>query len=194
MHPNTLEIVRNAYEQWNEKRGASFAPFMNILHDNIEWTSLAGGAAGMEFTAPRSGRGAVADYFRALTNDWQMDHYTPELFVVEGDWIVMLGACGWTNKRTGIKLETAKADFIRIEDGKIREFRELYDTAKALAATRSDAPREKRQANKAKKKAKTKVAAKSKAKPKSAAKAAARPRGAKPAARRKTRKTAARRR
>jgi ketosteroid isomerase-like protein len=41
-------------------------------------------------------------------------------------------------RKTGIVVESPKADVFRFRDGLIVEFFEFFDTARALAATRSD--------------------------------------------------------
>jgi hypothetical protein len=46
----------------------------------------------------------------------------------------MLGSCGWKNRRTGVTVQTPKADFLRLRDGQVVEFFEFFDTAKAMAA------------------------------------------------------------
>jgi ketosteroid isomerase-like protein len=64
-----------------------------------------------------------------------MIHYTVDELIAEGDRVVMLGSCGWKNRRTGIVVQTPKADFLRLEGGKVVEFFEFFDTAKAMAAS-----------------------------------------------------------
>lgn len=62
-----------------------------------------------------------------------------ELFAA-GDRVVMLGRCGWRHRRSGIAIDTPKADFLRRRAGRIVEFYEFFDTAMALAAARGESP------------------------------------------------------
>jgi hypothetical protein len=66
-----------------------------------------------------------------------MIHYTTEQFIVEGDDIAVRGSTSWRNRKTGLVCDTPKADFWTFRDGKIVEFREYYDTAALIAATKA---------------------------------------------------------
>jgi ketosteroid isomerase-like protein len=46
----------------------------------------------------------------------------------------------WHRRRSGIAIDTPKADFLRLRAGRIVEFYEFYDTAMALAAARGESP------------------------------------------------------
>lgn len=131
-----LDLIKNAYAMWGGDKGKSFEHWMSLMDDNVRWQSLAGGVAGMEFTADCQCKNDVIGYFTRLAEDWEMLHYTPDHYVAQDDWVVMRGRCGWRHRRTNKEVDTPKADFVRLKDGKIVEFHELYDTAAALAATR----------------------------------------------------------
>ena len=131
-----LKLVKGAYSNWNNNKEVSFENWMNLLADDVRWRSLGGGAAGMEFTGTCQCKDDVRNYFVGLAQDWEMQHYTPEHFVAEGEWVVMRGTCGWRHRRTNKVVETPKADFLRLKNGKVVEFHEFYDTAAALQATR----------------------------------------------------------
>lgn len=129
-----LPLIQAAYEMWGRDKETSFAHWMSLMDDNVQWRSLAGGAPGMEFTAACQCKNDVLEYFTRLAQDWEMQHYTAVHYVAQGDWVVMRGSCGWRHRRTGKEVDTPKADFLRLKDGKVVEFHEFYDTAAALAA------------------------------------------------------------
>lgn len=52
--------------------------------------------------------------------------------------VVVRSRFAFRNKQTGKSFESPKADFVRFRDGKIVEFFEFYDTAKAVAASTLD--------------------------------------------------------
>ena len=131
-----LALVREGYALWSRDKERAFDHWVGLLAEDVSWRSLGSGAAGMDFTQQRDGRRAVRAYFEGLARDWEMQHYTPEHFIADGDWVVMKGRCAWRHRGTGKVVETPKADFIRFADGSIVEFHEFYDTAAALAATR----------------------------------------------------------
>ncbi|MBN9119642.1 MAG: nuclear transport factor 2 family protein [Planctomycetes bacterium] len=107
---------------------------MDLMADDIEMRSVADGAPGMEFSAPRKGKGTVQGYFTALAADWELIYYTVDEFLVDGDRVATFGRCAFRNRKTGKTAETAVANRWRFRDGLAVEFYELYDTAKAFAA------------------------------------------------------------
>lgn len=139
MDQATLNNIKNAYGAWHASKGASSSQFINLLDDNISWKSLTGGATGMKFTGEHKRKQEVQQYFAGLAADWAMIYYNVDRFLVDGDWVVMLGWCSWRHRRTNLVVETPKADFMQVKDGKIVKFREFFDTAQALAATRPTA-------------------------------------------------------
>ncbi len=129
-----VKILREAYQLWNESKAASVANWMSMVADDVQWRSLADGAAGMEFSKACCSKDEVAMYFEKLGREWEMIHYTVDKFIAQGDRVVMVGSCGFKHRRTGKMVETPKADIIRMKDSKIVEFFEFYDTEKAIAA------------------------------------------------------------
>lgn len=129
-----LERIRAAYQAWHDTRGGSMQHWLDLMSPTVRFRSLAGGVPGLEFTADCQCSGDVERYFGALSQDWRMQHYTVDELFGSGDRIVMLGRMAWVHKRTGRRMESPKADFLRMQDGKVVEFFEFYDTAKAVAA------------------------------------------------------------
>ena len=56
-------------------------------------------------------------------------------YIAEDDRVVVIGSVKWKNRETGKSVETGKVDVFRMRDGKIIEFCEFFDTAKANAAS-----------------------------------------------------------
>ena len=131
-----VEILRGVYAQWSRPGEDGGAEWMELLADDVRWRSLSDGAVGMEFSRPHDSRAEVERYFEELAQDWEMVRYTTDEFIAQGDRVVMIGSCCWKSRRNGNVVETPKADVIRMKDGKIVEFFEFFDTAKAYAATR----------------------------------------------------------
>ena len=129
-----VALVRAAYEAWSDSKGASTQQWLELMSHGVCFRSLAGGAPGLEFSRECAKRDDVARYFAELARDWEMIHYTVDELIAQGDRVVMLGSCGWRHRHSGRSVETPKADFLRMQDGKVVEFFEFYDTAKAIAA------------------------------------------------------------
>jgi ketosteroid isomerase-like protein len=135
MNPN-VEKLRHAYQAWHDSRGTSVPAWMDLIADDLDMRSIADGAPGMEFSAPRRGRAEVEHYFAGLARDWEMIFYSADEFIAEGDRVVVLGRCRYRFKATGKEVESPIVNVWRFRDGKAVEFFETYDTARALAATR----------------------------------------------------------
>ena len=134
-----VETLRRAYALWNDSKADSVDHWLNLIADDVKWRSLAAGATGMEFTRDYDSKADVQRYFADLGSQWAMNYYTVEEFIAQGDRVVMVGRCGWRNKKTGATVDTPKVDILKMQDSRIVEFFELYDTAKVLAAARSAA-------------------------------------------------------
>lgn len=129
-----VDILKEAYALWNDSKAESVAHWLNMIDENVHWRSLAGGADGMEFTGECCNKKEVENYFNHLGGEWSMNHYTVDEFIAQDDRVVMVGSCGWTNKKTDKSIDTPKVDIIRMKDSKIVDFYELYDTAMTLNA------------------------------------------------------------
>jgi hypothetical protein len=131
-----LNLIRHVYDKWSTGKESSFESFIGLMADDIQWHSLGAGNPAMAFTATCRSKQEVVNYFTGLAKDWEMQHYTPEHYVAQGDWVVMRGTCSWRHRRTNKVCDTPKADFFRLRNGRIVEFHEFFDTAAAFEATR----------------------------------------------------------
>jgi hypothetical protein len=130
-----IEILKAAYRNWSDSKGASADTWMKICDDKISFGSLAQGAPqGANYLTTYTSRDALKDYFSGLTRDWEMIEYVAEHYVAQGDRVVMLGRCSWRYKKNGKVVSTPKADAWRFANGKAVEFFEYYDTAQVHAA------------------------------------------------------------
>ena len=132
--PELMEKLRAAYKAWHETNGQSVETWLALMHDDIVMRSIADGAPGMEFSAPRTGKHTVGDYFATLAADWEMIHYTPEEFLVDGNRVAVFGKCAYRSRKTDKTAESHTAALWRFRDGLAIEYFEMYDTAKAFAA------------------------------------------------------------
>ena len=134
---DNIANLKQTYARWHESKGTDEKAWLDLMADNIRILSLASGAPGMEFTKEVRSKDDLRRYFKGLRDDWQMIHYTPEEFIVDGERVAVMGMTGWRHRKTGREFDTPKADFIRFKDGKIVEFYEFYDTAAVMAAAQS---------------------------------------------------------
>ena len=135
-----VEILKRAYQLWNDTKASSLDHWMDLIADDVHWRSISDGNPGMEFSRTCQCKNDIARYFAEVSKDWEMIHYSVDEYIAQGDRVVVLGQCAWKHRKTGRSAESPKADIIRMKDGKIVEFFEFFDTAKAYEAAREDNP------------------------------------------------------
>jgi uncharacterized protein len=129
-----VAILKRAFGRWNDEKAASYEFWLELMADDVTFGSLGAGHKSIPFSAPRNAKDDVRGYFRDLTRDWAMQHYTVTDFIADGDVVVVRGRTAWTHKETGKVGDTPFADFVRMRDGKIVDFFEFYDTQAVIAA------------------------------------------------------------
>ncbi|HUT51419.1 MAG TPA: nuclear transport factor 2 family protein [Alphaproteobacteria bacterium] len=130
-----LSRLQNAYHVWHDTKGASASTWLDLMSDEVGIFSMGEEAAGLSFAKDRQNKHEVVEYLTGLLADWTMVHWTPEIYVREGDRIAMFGHTAWTNKATGKTAETRIAHLWQFDDGKIVEFTEVFDSARVVAAS-----------------------------------------------------------
>ena len=133
-----VEELRSAYRAWEDSRGTDPSRWIRLFADDIKVRSIADGAPGMEFSMPREGLAQASEYFEHITRDWEMLSCAAEEFIEQGDRLVVVGSCAWRSRATGKAAESPFVHLWRFRGARAVEFREFYDTARAIAATVPD--------------------------------------------------------
>ena len=131
---DNVAILKRAYTDWDNSKGAGTDYLMNVFHKDVQFTSLADGAEEVAFTSSRTGKEEFLNYIDGLTRDWEMIFYRVNDYIAQGDRVVAIGSTSWRNKKTRKIVTTPKVDIWRMKNGKAVEFSEYYDTAKLIAA------------------------------------------------------------
>ncbi len=134
-----IAALRNAYEQWDKTKGQSLNTWMALIDEPFRLISMAGGRPGAEFTCEGCCRDDVQRYLGGLTGQWTMEYFRVDRYLADGDTVVAIGSTAWTNKATGKRFETLKADLWEFRDGKAVSFTEFYDSACVLEAAMPEA-------------------------------------------------------
>lgn len=138
MKPDTLTKLKAAYAAWHGTRGGSVDAWMGMMADDVSLRSVADGAPGMEFSAPRKGKHAAHGYFSALAADWEMIEHTAKEFLTDGDRVVVFGHVVFKSRKTGKTVASPVVHRWEFRDDLAVEFFEFYDTARAFAAATPD--------------------------------------------------------
>ena len=129
-----LDRLKSAYAAWDAKKGDSIPTWLDLLSEELDFRSLANGVSGLPWTRTHTSPAGVRSYLEGLTSGFRMEHFTVERYICEGDTIVVIAHCAWTNKETGKRVDTPKVDIWRFKDGKATAFHEFYDTAQVVAS------------------------------------------------------------
>lgn len=131
-----IAILKETYAAWDACKGSDPTVWTRHVAPAFLMHSLAGGAPPMEFTARVCCPADLDRYFEGLARDWSMNFFRIDRYVAQGNMVVAIGECSFTNRNTGKTVVTPKLDVFKFLHGQIVEVSELYDTAKTMAAAR----------------------------------------------------------
>lgn len=120
----TRETVRALYNAF-EKR--DFDAFAALIHDDIDWI-IHGPMEVFPFAGMRRGRLAVLQALAGMGLTYSLDNYAPDFIVIDGDRAAVMADVALTQFATGRILRFRIANFLRIQDGRLIEFREFADS------------------------------------------------------------------
>ena len=128
MTESTHDAVKILYESYVSR---DFDRFTAMVDDDIEWI-VYGPVQVFPFQGPRRGKAQVLDVLGAISKDYEVERYAPEIIIVEGDRAAVMSDAAFRQRATGRTLSIRLADFLRFRDGKLIEFREFADTFDAV--------------------------------------------------------------
>lgn len=131
-----LEKLQQAYRRWSKSNGSDTQCWLDILANYVVFHSMGDGNPVLAFARTRHSKQEMADYFTKLATDWTMVYWSPETFVHENDKVAIFGVCSWRKKATGKIAECRVAHLAKFHEGRIIEFTEIFDSARALAAAK----------------------------------------------------------
>ena len=126
---NNTEIVQKAYECFGN---GDLPGLLELYTDDVVWTIPE--VENVEYSGTRTGKPAVAEFFRLLAESEDFSHFAPTEFITQGDRVVVLGESTATIKATGKTFSTDWVHICTVKDGKITNFLEFFDNAAATRA------------------------------------------------------------
>ena len=131
---SNLEKLKRAYQIWDSTKGSDTTCWENLFAEQVNLHSVDEQSPGMEFAKDRHSKAEASKYLSAILDNWEMLHWTPNIFVEQDSHIAMFGRCAWRSKQTGKSVEVDIAHLFDFEDDKITGIREVFDSAKAMLA------------------------------------------------------------
>jgi uncharacterized protein len=129
---HNIEIVGRGYEAFG--RG-DITTLLTLFDENILWSSP--GPPELATAGTRRGKQEVAEFFQAVDSLFEMQRFEPELFMADGNRVVVLGSETAKVKATGKVLEQTWAHAFTLLDGKVVAFQEYIDTSALVAELRA---------------------------------------------------------
>jgi ketosteroid isomerase-like protein len=120
----TRTTVDKLYDAYRRRDVDSFAA---LLHDDIDWV-IYGPIDVFPFAGQRRGRAAVLQAIAELSSRYSLESHNPEMQIVEGDRAAVMADVGFKQLASGRILRFRVANFLRIQDGQLIEFREFADS------------------------------------------------------------------
>ena len=127
---DNVQMVEKAYNAF--KRG-DIKAVLNTLAEDVEWISP-GPPDVMPAAGTRRGRQAVAEFFATVSEQEDIEVFEPQEFIAQGNKVVAILEYRSRVKATGRIAETSLVHVFDIAGGKVKRFREFFDTASVLPA------------------------------------------------------------
>jgi ketosteroid isomerase-like protein len=125
------KVVQDAYAAFG--RG-DIPTLLGYMTDDVQWQPVIGTARHVPFSGARTGKAAVAEFFKQVSETEDFEQFEPREFVAQRDMVVAIGHYRARTKATGRTFDSAFAMVFTLRDGKVAAFREFTDSAAINAA------------------------------------------------------------
>ena len=132
MSEGNLDVIRRGYEAFG--RGDINA-LLESFDEHISWVTP--GPPELATSGNRSGRQAVAQFFAAVNEVFEIQRFEPREFLAQDDRIVVLGSETARVRATGKVVDLDWVHVFAMGNGKVVAFQEFFDTAAVVAAVSS---------------------------------------------------------
>lgn len=120
----TRETVKELYDAYG--RG-DVERLTTLLYEDIDWV-IYGPIEIFSFAGSRHGRTSVLRVIGEIAEAYSLEDYTTEVVVVEGDRAAVMSDVSFKQLATGRTIRFRVANFLRIQNGQLIEFREFSDS------------------------------------------------------------------
>ena len=117
----TVDALYDAYRRQDAKRIAE------MVHEDIDWV-IYGPIEVFPFAGLRRGRAAVLQALAAIGEAYALEKHAIEIMIIDGDRAAVMADLSLKQRATGRTLRFRVANFLRIENGQLIEFREFSDS------------------------------------------------------------------
>lgn len=129
------EHIRTVREAYSSFKNGDIEGLLEALTDDVEWITP-GPPDIMPVAGKRRGRKQVAQFFTALEELEDVQSFEVEEVIAQGDKVVAMIKYRGRVKATGKPVESDLVHVFSFDQGKVKRFREYFDTAAVLDAYR----------------------------------------------------------
>lgn len=126
---DNVALMRNLYDAYGRKDAA---PLFESLGEAVQF-HFVGQPDQFAFAGSHAGKEGVQRALELIAREYEWLAYQARDFIAEGDRVVALTEGLILHRASGKALPMRMVDIIRIEDGRIVEFTEFFDSAAMLA-------------------------------------------------------------
>ena len=124
------KVVKDFYSAFQRR---NIPALLDCLTDDVHWFSV-GPPEVIPTAGARYGRKQVEEYFDEVDSLEEVENFTPQEFIGEGEKVVAIGEMRFRIKPTGAVVKTAWVHIFTFRLGKISAFRSFCDSAAVVAA------------------------------------------------------------
>jgi ketosteroid isomerase-like protein len=121
---STREVVTDLYDAYERR---DFDRVAELIDNDIEWIIYAPMQV-FPFAGYRRGKAAVLQALAGIAKDYELKSYVPQVVVVDGDRAAVMSDVAFMQRATERTLHFHLANFLRIQNGRLIEFREFANT------------------------------------------------------------------
>lgn len=132
-----VRMLASAYSSF--KKG-DIESVLELLTDDVEWITP-GPPELMPVAGKRRGRQQVAEFFSTLNKQEDVEVFEPREYIAQRDKVVALIKYRGRVRATGKTVESDLVHVFTFVNGKVKSFREYYDTAATVDAYKVSARR-----------------------------------------------------
>jgi ketosteroid isomerase-like protein len=121
---STREVVIDLYDAYERRDLDRVA---ELIDDDVEWIIYAPMQV-FPFAGYRRGKAAVLRALAGIAKDYELKSYVPQVVVVDGDRAAVMSDVAFMQRATERTLHFHLANFLRIQNGRLVEFREFANT------------------------------------------------------------------
>jgi len=121
---STRAVVTDLYAAYERR---DFDRVAELIDDDIEWI-IYGPMQVFPFAGYRRGKIAVLEALGGIAKDYMLKSYVPQVIIVDGDQAAVMSDVAFMQRATERTLHFHLANFLRVQDGRVVEFREFANT------------------------------------------------------------------